>query len=131
MSEKSTGEVAKDEVVFAHENREVWQEAIDLAKNVYRITDSFPNHELFGLTGQLRRAAVSVSCNIAEGKGRHHPKEFVQFLYVARGSLYETLALLRLSSELGFLSGEGHSALRGKSAVIGRKLNGLINSLKK
>ncbi len=66
-----------------------WQQAVDLAIDVYRLTKSFPREEVYGLTIQLRRAAVSVASNIAEGKGRSSDREFVQFLHHARGSLLE------------------------------------------
>ncbi len=68
---------------------EVWQIAMDLAETCYQITRGFPKEELFGLTSQIRRAAVSIPANIAEGHARHHTKEYLQFLGVARGSLME------------------------------------------
>jgi four helix bundle protein len=67
----------------------VWQHAIKLALSVYRITETFPKHEVYGLTQQMRRTAVSVASNVAEGKGRNTDKEFRQFLFTARGSLLE------------------------------------------
>jgi len=74
----------------------VYQESLELVEIVYKVTRDFPKEEVFGIVSQLRRAAVSVSLNIAEGKGRFHTKVFVQFLYQARGSLYETMTLNKI-----------------------------------
>ena len=71
------------------EKLQVWQSAMDLAETVYKITDKFPKTEIFGITDQMRRAAVSIPSNIAEGKGRDSTKDFVRFLNIAKGSLYE------------------------------------------
>ncbi len=78
-----------------------WQKAIRLALEVYRLTRAFPRDELYGLTSQMRRAAVSIASNVAEGKGRFSCKEFAQFLYRARGSLLELETQLFIASELG------------------------------
>lgn len=69
------------------ENLQVWQKGITLVKQVYKVTRNFPKDEQFGLISQIRRAAVSIPVNIAEGKGRYHKKEYIQFLYTARGSV--------------------------------------------
>ena len=71
------------------EKLQVWQSAMDLAETVYKITDKFPKTEIFGITDQMRRAAVSIPSNIAEDKGRRTTKDFVRFLNIAKGSLYE------------------------------------------
>ena len=117
-------------MTFAHERLDAWQQAMQMVILVYRATGQFPSHEQFGLISQLRRAAVSVPVNIAEGKGRYHKKEFVQFLYHARGSLYEVITLLKLSLELGYLNREQHQELIQRGQRIFSKLTGLINSLK-
>ncbi|MBI3020767.1 MAG: four helix bundle protein [Candidatus Omnitrophica bacterium] len=117
-------------MTLAHEQLHVWQQAMGLARAIYKITASFPGHEQFGLTSQLRRAAVSIPANIAEGKGRYHKKEFVQFLYNARGSLYETLTLLTLATDLRYLASQDHQQLVTSAKVILSQLSGLINSLK-
>ena len=72
-----------------HKDLEVWKKSMDLVSNIYKITESFPNKELYGLTNQIRRAAVSIPSNIAEGAARNSKKEFIQFLYIALGSLSE------------------------------------------
>src|SRR5271157_3525036 len=80
-----------------------WQKAKSLALDVYRCTRRFPKDEIYGLSSQMRRAAVSVPSNIAEGKGRYSPKEFVQFLYRARGSLLELETQLSIACDLGHI----------------------------
>lgn len=78
----------------------VWQKGLEIAKEVYRISASFPKDEIFGLTSQMRRSAVSISSNIAEGRGRSSKKDFANFLYIAQGSLYELETQLTLAKEL-------------------------------
>ncbi len=80
-----------------------WQKAMALVTDVYRETEAFPSREIYGLTNQVRRAAVSVASNIAEGKGRLSKKEFVQFLANARGSLCEVQTQLEIAKNLGYL----------------------------
>ena len=81
----------------------VWQKSMELVKTVYKITNTFPQEELFGLTSQIKRSVISIPSNIAEGKGRQTNKEFVQFLYIALGSLYELQTQMELAYELGFI----------------------------
>ena len=80
---------------------EVWRESLELAEHVYRLTEAFPASERWGLTAQLRRAATSVSSNIAEGAGRGSNREFRRFLTIARGSLFEVDSQLEIASRLG------------------------------
>jgi len=108
----------------------VWQEAMNLAREVYRGTGSFPRHELYGLTQQIRRAAVSVPSNVAEGKGRHSDKEFAHFLFNARGSLLELQTQLMLAEDLEYLSAADARRLLALAECVGRALSGLINSLR-
>jgi len=107
----------------------VWQAAMELAKEVYRATSEFPVEERFGLTAQMRRAAVSIPSNIAEGQGRRTRGEFLQFLGTARGSLYELRTQLTLSRDLGFLAEAHEVTLKGHVVKTGQLLNGLIRSL--
>jgi four helix bundle protein len=107
----------------------VWQEAMKLAREVYKGTASFPRHELYGLTQQIRRAAVSVPSNVTEGKGRHSDKEFSHFLFNARGSLLELQTQLMLAEELEYLSTADTRRLLALAEGVGRALSGLINSL--
>lgn len=97
---------------------------------VYRSTTSFPKDETFGLRLQLRRAAVSIPCNIAEGQGRRLPRDFQSFLRTTRGSLYEAETQIILASELEYLSKGQSDLLLGSAAEIGRLINGLIASLR-
>ena len=117
-------------MTFPHEELNVWQEGMTLAQALYKATDDFPAKEQFGLTSQIRRAAISVPANIAEGKGRYHKKEFLQFLYIARGSLYETMTLLQVASNLHYLSNQRAHLLEQQARDVQSKLSGLINYLK-
>src|SRR5262245_18200016 len=97
-----------------------WQKAMDLVVEVYRSTDSFPQREVFGLTNQMRRAAVSIPSNIAEGQGRATTKDFLLFLYIARGSLQELETQILLAYRLAFLSGEVKQTLLGAATELAR-----------
>jgi four helix bundle protein len=106
-----------------------WQKAMVLVTDVYRWTACFPKGEIYGLTAQLRRAAISVPSNIAEGQGRVSTGEFKQFLGHARGSLLEVGTQLQIAENLGYLSSERCAVLLGQCSEVGRVLNGLIASL--
>ena len=107
----------------------VWQQAIELALRVYRGTEMFPKHELFGLAQQMRRAAVSVPSNIAEGKGHRSDREFQRFLLHARGSLMELETQILLANKLEYVSAEQATELQGLATRVGKSLAGLLNSL--
>ncbi len=109
----------------------VWQRAMDLTEIVYRDTTRFPKEETYGLTSQLRRAAVSVAANISEGHARNTTGEFNQFLGIASGSLAEVETLIMLSKRLGYLSGEGAESILKSCDEVSRMLSGLKKSLKK
>ena len=106
----------------------VWQRAIDLVAEVYVATREFPKHEIYGLTSQVRRAAVSIPSNIAEGQGRLTRGEFRQFLGHAKGSLAELETQLVIAHRLGYL--EDMAPLQERLNEVGRLLNGLLNSMK-
>jgi four helix bundle protein len=108
-----------------------WQKAMDFVTEVYRVTREFPQAELYGMTSQLRRAAVSIPSNIAEGQGRQTTGEFRQFLGHARGSLLETETQILLSERLEYLDHNTTATLIAHAAELGRILNGLMNSLEK
>jgi four helix bundle protein len=108
-----------------------WQKSMDLVTAIYKATASFPKDELFGLTSQLRRAAVSIPSNIAEGQGRLSEKEFRYFLGQSRGSLMEVETQLQISENLGYLPKEQTATLMQSWAEVGRILNGLITSVSK
>jgi four helix bundle protein len=104
-----------------------WQKAKSLVLDVYRCTRRFPRDEIYGPTSQMRRAAVSVPSNIAEGKGRYSQKEFLQFLYHARGSLLELQTQVSIARDLDYLDLLGFERLDSEAEELGRILNGLIN----
>jgi four helix bundle protein len=108
----------------------VWRDAMELTTEIYRGTAKFPKHELYGLSQQIRRAAISVPSNIAEGKGHRSDKEFTHFLYHARGSLLELQTQLFIAEELQYLSKEEGQRLLSMAEGVGRALSGLINSLR-
>ncbi len=107
----------------------VWQKGMQLAKQVYRITRTFPNEEKFGLVSQMRRAAVSVPSNIAEGQARHTTNEFVQFVSHAEGSLGELDRQLILALELGFCSEQRSAEASGLLSDLRKMLNALRRTL--
>jgi four helix bundle protein len=106
-----------------------WQKAMDLVTVTYRATAGFPKDELFGLTSQLRRAAVSIPSNIAEGQGRLSEREFRHFLGQARGSLMEVETQAQIEENLGHLRKEQTTTLMPQCAEVGRILNGLLASV--
>lgn len=107
----------------------VWQKSMDLVTTAYRLTAKFPKDELFGLTSQARRAAVSIPSNIAEGQARLSEKEFRHFLGNARGSLMELETQLQVAENLGYLSHEETGSILQPCAEVGRVLNGLLASV--
>lgn len=114
-----------------YKDLEAWQLSIALVVEIYRGTASFPREEMFGLTSQMRRAAVSVASNIAEGKGRFSDRELAQFLAVARGSVFEIETQIVIALKLGFIANNEASKLSNRCAEVGRLLNGLIRAVKK
>ena len=106
-----------------------WQKAMELVALIYRITQSFPRDELYGLTSQLRRAAVSIPSNIAEGQGRKSSNEFRHSLHNAAGSLMEVETQITISEMLEYINPSKASELLAKCNEVGRIVNGLLNSL--
>jgi len=111
--------------MFRFEKLEVWGKSMTWVKDVYQATDSFPDNERFGLTSQLRRSAVSVPSNIAEGSGYSSDAAFLRFIEIAYGSLMESVCQIRLSEELGFLSEKKAKELRQGAEELARMLSGL------
>jgi four helix bundle protein len=107
-----------------------WQKAIEFVQRIYTTTSKFPQDEMFGLKSQMRRSAVSVPSNIAEGQGRASRGEFLQFLGHARGSLYELETQIVIASKQAYLPAGEHDSLLLEAQQLGRILNGLISSLK-
>ena len=113
----------------SYRDLEVWQKAMDLVVECYQITKKFPKSEIYGLTSQLQRAAVSIPANIAEGRGRQHTREFVQHLSIAYGSLAELETHLQIAHRLNYIDIGNLDQLLEKTAEIGRMINGLRRSL--
>jgi len=114
-----------------HEKLVIWNESIEFVKDVYDLTRGYPGYELYGLTSQLRRASISIPTNIAEGASRKTRKEYIQFLYIARGSLSELETLLYISEQLKFVEKPSYKTLLSKTEIMGRMLTALISSLKR
>jgi len=108
----------------------IWQEAVELALAIYRATMAFPKHELYGLTSQMRRAAVSIPSNVAEGKGHSSNGDFGRFLFHARGSLLELQTQILVAQGLEYLTEEQAAKLTQTTDDLGRGLNGLIQSVR-
>jgi len=108
-----------------------WQKAMELITEVYRESLEFPPEEINGLTSQMRRAAVSIASNIAEGQGRVTKGEFIQFLGHARGSLLELETQVLVAKNLQYLDEPALEILLGLTAEVGRLLNGLLSAIKK
>lgn len=113
-----------------YKDLKVWIEAYKLSVAIYVVTQKFPEKEIFGITSQLRRSAVSIAANIAEGKGRFSKNELIRYLFISRGSLYETEYYIKLSEELGYLQGSESRKLQEKVDLVGKLINGLIRSMK-
>jgi four helix bundle protein len=106
-----------------------WQKAMDLVTIVYASTDKFPPSEVFGLRNQIRRAAVSIPSNIAEGQGRRSRQDFIRFLLISNGSLQELETQVIIAARLTFLSHDQKDRILDLSSEVGRLLNGLSKSL--
>lgn len=118
------------EYVFPFEKLDVWQLAVDLAEFVLDLLDRFPENKHLRLVTQMESAVTSPAQNIAEGKGRQYKKEFIQFLHIAQGSLYEVVTLNVIFKRKRLFKEEEANEIRRRCEQIDRKLNGLINSLR-
>ncbi len=114
----------------SYRDLEVWQKAMDLVVECYQVTKLFPQSELYGLTSQLQRAAVSVPANIAEGSGRQHTLELIQHLSIAYGSLAELETHIQIAGRLDYLNTKQTKRLLERTGEVGRMLNGLMRSLR-
>jgi four helix bundle protein len=116
-----------------YENLDVWKESIELAILIYKITKDFPKDEMYGIVSQLRRAAISISTNIAEGAGRNSTQEFIRFVNISLGSLNEVESLIHVSLELKYIDNECFISVKNKISKIGNLLGGFkkyLNSKK-
>lgn len=121
----------KKEFVFPFEKLDIWQLAINLADFVFNLLESFPPNKYLRIIGQMESAVSSVSQNIAEGKGRQYKKEFIQFLYISEGSLFEVLTLAEIMRRRKLIEEKDMINIRQQAELIDRKLHGLISSLRK
>ena len=119
-----------DKPVRSYQDLIAWQKAMDLVIEIYEVSHQFPREEIFALTSQLRRAAVSIPSNIAEGQGRSSRKEFLYFLGNAKGSLSEVETQVLIARKLNYIDDEVSNSLLNLSAEVGRILNGLLTSLR-
>jgi four helix bundle protein len=108
----------------------VWQLGVEISVEVYRITDKFPEREIYGLTSQLRRASVSISSNIAEGHARTHTKDLMRFLEIARGLVAELETQLIIAERLGYVTNDDGKIVRSMLGEESRMLSGLRRSLR-
>jgi four helix bundle protein len=117
----------------SHKDLEVWKTAMSLAKQVYEITQTYPKEEIYGLVSQMRRCAVSIPSNIAEGasRNRNGVKEFIQFLYIATGSASELDTQIELSHSIGLADTNSLTQLQDQTTKVLMMLRGLIRSLKR
>ena len=129
LPESIVSEPGASEPVRSYEDLRVWRLGVDLAGAVFEATKPFPHDERFGLTSQLRRAAVSIPSNIAEGWGRGSRADYRRFVLHARGSLYEIETQLLLAQRFGYLSAETADALRRDTQALSRQLHSLVRAL--
>jgi four helix bundle protein len=109
----------------------VWQSSMDMVTKVYALTKGFPKEELYGLTSQIRRAAVSVPSNIAEGRAKRSTRDYIRFVNIAYGSLAELETQFMIAHNLGYITEEATATLADDFSTLGRMLNGLISGLEK
>jgi four helix bundle protein len=107
----------------------VWQKAVELTVCIYKLTQLFPKNELYGLTSQMRRAGVSIASNIAEGRGRLNPGEFLQFLGIAQGSLYELQTQILVAKRLGLIRSEALHEAESLGNEVSKMLGSFIHTL--
>jgi len=114
-----------------HKKLDAWKESINLVILVYELTRQFPKNEIFGLISQLRRAVISIPGNVAEGAARQTRREFVQFLYIARGSLSEVDTYIEIAQRLGYIERGAIAMVEKKLVDVDKIITGLIQSLKR
>ena len=113
----------------SHKDLDIWKRSIKFVTTIYGVTKSFPKEERYGITNQMRRAAISISSNISEGAARHHDKEFVQFLYISLGSVAELETQIIISENLNFLSSIDSTNLQNELSEMRKMLLGLIRRI--
>jgi four helix bundle protein len=109
-----------------HKDLKVWQESVKLVSEIYNLTSKFPKEEIYSLTAQIKRAAISIPSNIAEGSARDSNKEYIHFLYIALGSVAELDTQLTIAGDLNFVDEEDFKEFSEKFSEIGKMLSSLI-----
>lgn len=117
--------------MFKLEELQIWKEAVKFASTMYRLTRAFPAEERYGLTQQLRNAAISISLNIAEGSGRYHNRDFLRFLQIAIGSLYEVVSGLFIAKNEEYISDKDFKNAYSEREKIAKMINAFISYLKR
>ncbi len=113
----------------SHKDLDVWKRSVDLVSIIYSLTKGFPKEEIYGLTNQIRRAAVSIPSNISEGAGRNHSREFIQFLFISLGSVSELETQIIISENLKYLLSEDSNKIQRELSELRKMILGLIRSL--
>jgi len=116
-------------LIKSYKDLEIWKKGIILSMEIYSVTSSFPHNEQYGLTSQIRRASTSIPANIAEGYGRESGKNYIQFLKISRGSLYELDTFLTIAFGLKYLTKEQRTNLNDKTEELSKMINSLIKKL--
>jgi four helix bundle protein len=129
VSQQAETRIAGSQRVMSYRGLDAWKKGMSLAKSVYETTASWPAHERYGLTSQIRRAEVSVPCNVAEGQGRLGKAEMRHHLSIAHGSLCEVETLVYLAGDIGLIDQTTRDSLLGESAEVGRIVRSFIMSL--
>jgi len=117
------------DIVRTHKDLKIWQRSVALVTRVYKLTENFPKSEMWGLTNQIRRAAVSVPSNLAEGSGRMFPKELVQFLHIALGSLAELETQFIIAQNLGFINENEYMSIVQEIQELLRMITAMSNKI--
>ena len=115
--------------ITTYRDLDIWKKGLEIVKDIYKITESFPKQELYGLCTQMRRSAVSIPSNIAEGFRRYHNKEYKQFLYITLGSCAELETQITIAKEINYVSKESEDALLERLDHICRMVSNLIKKL--
>ncbi|HAX91351.1 MAG TPA: four helix bundle protein [Rhodospirillaceae bacterium] len=118
-------------MVQSYKDLEVWKKSVSLVTEIYAVTKGFPREEIYGLTSQIRRSAVSIPSNIAEGRAKRSTKDYIRFVNISYGSMAELETQLIIGNNLGYLNQDRLGELLEKLSEIGRMLNGLITGLEK
>lgn len=118
------------EKIKSFKELKIWQKGMEIVKDIYKLTANFPKEEVYGLTSQMRRSAVSIPSNIAEGFKRFHSKEYMQFLHIALGSAAELETQIIISKELGFINESELQSVSEKIDHSSKMISALLNKLK-